>query len=165
MPKSDTSPNRLDYHGTYTCPVCRHGQISALAMMDAFGCHFCNSIFTANLEKQCVRKADSQPPLIWYWNGKNWRGGYQPEVKLGLGYWIGGVSFVLLPSGLVGFAAYLFPPMPGTLISWFPTVWTILTFFAHLTCVIWLLIEYYQFPILPYLRACQRYFNRFSIMN
>ena len=158
MANSQSSPNRLNYHDTYTCPVCRHGQISGMVMMDAFGCYFCNSIFTANLEQQLLKKADSQPPLVWYWNGKNWQGGYQPEVHLGWGYWLTGIAFVTLPSALVGLGAYFFPPTPGSVLSWLPLTWVVITFLAHLSCVIWLALEYYQFPLIAYFRALQRYF-------
>ena len=30
----------LNYQDTYICPVCRHGQIAALTLMDAFACDF-----------------------------------------------------------------------------------------------------------------------------
>ncbi|WP_354634881.1 hypothetical protein [Planktothricoides raciborskii] len=36
---------------TYPCPVCRYGEISGLTLMNAFGCHFCQHIFTADLSK------------------------------------------------------------------------------------------------------------------
>ncbi len=158
MFNSSSSPTYLNYQSTYNCPVCRHGQIAGMAMMDAFGCDFCNSIFTANLEQQVLKKVDSQPSLMWYWDGKNWRGGHSSELELGWGYPIAAIAFILLPPTIVGLAAYLLPPLPGSYLSWLPWLWTILTFFMHLACVIWLVMEYYQFPIMAYLRALQRRF-------
>lgn len=153
-PKSSSHP--LNYQGVYMCPVCRHGEIAGITMMDAFGCNFCSSIFTANLEQQFLEKADSQPPLRWYWNGKNWQGGHRPGIVLGWGYWLAAFAFVMFPPSLVGLAAYIFPPVPGTLLSWLPVVWTVLTFLTHLSCLLWLMLEYYQFPFLTYVRAVQQ---------
>ncbi|MGK7877943.1 MAG: hypothetical protein AB4426_32935 [Xenococcaceae cyanobacterium] len=155
---SSTDPtNRFSYEGVYRCPVCRHGQISALALMEAFACNFCHHIFTANLEKQLLKIADSQLPLTWRWNGRTWKGVQQKGVELGWGYWVAGIAFVVIPPTLIGLAAYLFPPMPGSPLFWFPAFWTVLVFLSHLACLGWLVVEYYQFPVLMYLRAMGRY--------
>lgn len=151
--------NNLNYHSAYNCPVCRHGEISAIPLMEAFACNFCQHIFTANIDKQLLKIADSQLPLIWRWNGQRWTRVLREGMELGWGYGVAGVAFVVLPTSIVGLGAYLFPPIPGTALAWFPLFWTILTFSAHLACMGWLVIEYYQFPVLMYLRALRRRWN------
>ncbi|PSO55436.1 MAG: hypothetical protein BRC40_06140 [Cyanobacteria bacterium QH_8_48_120] len=152
--KSSNPTNYLKLSGVYTCPVCRYGKIAALPLMDdAFGCEFCHHIFTANLETQVLKMADSQLPLAWHWNGKTWQGAHRKGVELGWGYGIAGIAFVVLPPTLIGVAAYLFPPVPGDPLSWLPVFWTMLAFLLHLSCLGWLMVEYYQFPVFAYLRA------------
>lgn len=156
MPNSTNSHSNLSFDGTYRCPVCRHGEISAMALMDAFACNFCRHIFTADIPKKSVKLADSSSPITWYWNGKDWRGGQRNGVPLGWGVAIGAIAFVLLPTSLVALSAYLFPPTPGSRLSWLPTFWIGLTFFSHFWFVASLVIEYYQFPVFAYLNALQR---------
>jgi hypothetical protein len=162
MSELTNANTRLDFYGKYTCPVCRHGEISAIPLMEAFSCHFCRHIFTANLEQQTIKMADSQLPLTWRWNGRTWTGGYREENELGWGYWIAGTAFVLLPTSIVGLFTYIFPPLPDSSLSWFPLFWVGLTFFAHLAFLGWLVLEYYQLPISLYIRAIgERLFVRF----
>lgn len=144
--------NPLSYYDAYTCPVCRHGKIAALPLMEAFACNFCRHIFTANLEKQVITMADGQLPLTWHWTGQNWQG-MTTRNSLGWGYRVGAIAFVVLPTAIMGLGAYLFPALPGSRLSWFPWVWTGLTFFSHLACILWLILEYYQFPLSLYLQA------------
>jgi len=54
-----TEPTQLNYHDTYSCPVCRHGKIAALPLMEAYACNFCQHIFTANLEQQVLKMASN----------------------------------------------------------------------------------------------------------
>lgn len=143
----------LSYDGVYTCPVCRHGKISALPLMEAFACNFCQHIFSANLEQQLLKMADSQIPLSWRWNGQRWKGLQHEGVELGWGYWVAAIAFLVIPTTLVGLAAYLFPPLTNSPFSWFPIFWTVFTFLSHLSCLGWLVVEYYQFPLSIYLRA------------
>ena len=143
----------LNYTHTYSCPVCHHGEISNLALMDAFACNFCSHIFTADLEKQVIEIADSQLPLSWRWNGRTWKR-LQPEgVEIGWSYLLIALGFVLIPPSLIGISLYLFPPLPNSPLSWFPVFWIVLTFFCHLLTILWLVVEYYQFPINLYFRA------------
>lgn len=155
-PHPTQGPIPLSYHGVYRCPVCRYGEISNLAMMDAFACNFCNHIFTANLNQNSIELADSSLPLQWYWNGRRWQGAHRADVELGWGIGLAAIAIVLLPTTLLGLAAYMFPPIPGSNLSWLPVFWTISAFFAHLTIVIWLLVEYYQFPVFVFLKAWRR---------
>ncbi len=152
MPDSPSPPNRLDYIGTYICPVCRHGEISSLSLMEALACDFCRHIFTVNLEQQVITMADSQLPLTWRWTGQTWKG-IQQEVDTLWAYWFAGTLFVLLPTAIVGLGAYLFPPLPESPLAWLPLFWTILTFLTHLACLGWLMLEYYQIPLALYFQA------------
>ena len=151
-----TKFNRFHVKGEYSCPVCRHGKVSEMLMMEAFSCNFCQHIFTTNFEKQLLKMADSQLPLTWYWNGKTWKGIHREGVEIGWSYVIVALAFVLLPTAIVSSGMYLFPASPDSLLSWVPLAWTIITFCAHLFCVLWLIIEYYQFPIFLYVRAIKR---------
>jgi hypothetical protein len=132
--------------------------------MEALACNFCQHIFTANLERQVLKMADSQLALSWYWNGRHWSGLRGEGNELGSGYLFAGVLFVFLPTSIVAVSAYLFPPMPGSPLSWLPIFWSTLTFFAHLSCIFWLILEYYQFPVNIYLRALRRRL-RFSLLR
>ncbi|MEC4807005.1 MAG: hypothetical protein SAJ12_13375 [Jaaginema sp. PMC 1079.18] len=151
-----TPPNELIEGGIYPCPVCHWGQISTLPLMEAMSCNFCQHIFSTHLEQQVLKLADSQPSLSWYWTGKQWQNVNQAGVNWGWDSVFVAVLFVVFPPTIVGFAAYLFPPMPGSFIAWFPIAWTILTFILHLSCVFWVIVEYYQFPVGMFLRALQQ---------
>ena len=143
--------------GTYPCPVCHVGQISALPLMEAMACDFCHHIFTANLEKQQLTMPSRQPPLLWRWNGKNWTGGHLEGVELSWFYWLAATALEVLPTTLIGLTAYTFPPIPGTPLSWLPTVWAGLAFLSHLAIIGLLVIEFYQFPVGAYLRVMRQY--------
>ena len=144
----------LSDYGTYTCPVCRHGQISAMPLMEeTFACNFCRHIFVANLEKQLLKMADSQLPLTWCWDGHSWKGVYREGLEPAWVYWLAGAAFVIFPPTLVGVAGYLFPPIPESPLAWLPAFWTGLTLSLHLAFILWLVVQYYQFPVFLYLRA------------
>ncbi|HLO51116.1 MAG TPA: hypothetical protein VK211_22065 [Kamptonema sp.] len=142
--------------GAYPCPVCRWGQISTLPLMEALACDFCQHIFIANVERQVLKMADREPPMTWRWNGRNWIGAHLEGVELGWGYLVAAVGLIFLPPTLLGFAAYYFPPIPGSRLSWFPTAWTGLALVSHLGIVLWLVTEMYQFPVAVYLRVIRR---------
>lgn len=152
MPSSKNL-NNFNFNSVYPCPVCHQGEITSIALMEAMGCNFCGHIFTANLEQQVLKMADSQISLTWRWNGRIWKRGQQDNVELAWVYWIASITFVLLPTSLVGLSVYFFPPLPDIALSWFPIFWTVLTFFSHLSLIIWLILEYYQFPVRLYFRA------------
>ncbi|ELR97537.1 hypothetical protein [Gloeocapsa sp. PCC 73106] len=146
----------LSYNHDYHCPLCRRGRITNLSMMEAFSCNFCEHLFTADLDRQLLTAVDTQLPLTWQWNRTNWTRINPEGVKIGWSYLILGILWVILPTAIVGFASYLFPPLPGSGLSWFPLFWTIVTFLSHFICLIWLLLEYYQFPVRLYLQAVLR---------
>lgn len=137
----------LNYQETYLCPVCRHGQITALTLMDAFACNFCRHIFTANLPEQSIHVEDSSQPMTWRWNGLHWKAANQLDMDLTIVVWLVGIALVLLPPALIWLSSHTFPPMQGSTWSWFPTAWISLTFGTHFTFVAWLLAEHYQIPV------------------
>ena len=147
-PPPEGSPARtnLDYSGTYICPVCRHGQIETLALMDAFACNFCRHIFTANLPAQSIQVVDSAQPMSWRWNGRNWRMVYQDDFNLTVVIWAVGLALVSLPTSIVWLSSQIFPPLEGSPGEVIPTIWVGLTFTVHLVMVLWLIAEHYQIP-------------------
>jgi hypothetical protein len=142
--------------GDYHCPICRHGQIAAIPLMEALGCNLCGRIFLADLAQQSLTTADSASPLTWYWNGQRWQGIPRRGIQLGWGAMFVGLGLVALPTLVVGLSAYLFAPMPGSTLSWFPFFWTGFTFCSHLVLVLYLIGDYYQFPLWAYLRMLRR---------
>lgn len=136
----------LSYQGTYICPVCRHGQITALTLMDAFSCNFCRHIFTANLQEQSLRVEDSSQPFTWRWTGRGWRPVQQDDFNLTLVIWLVGVALVTLPPALIWLSYHTFPPLSDSSWYWFPILWTALAFLVHFILVLWLLVEHYQLP-------------------
>jgi len=137
----------LDYQGIYICPVCRHGHITGLTLMDAFACDFCRHIFTANLLAQSVQVVDSSQPMSWQWNGCNWRVAYRDESNMTVVIWLVSGALTILPPSLVWLSAHTFPPSPHSAWAWFPTVWVGCTFLIHFLMVSWLMIEHYQVPL------------------
>lgn len=140
-------PQALMYEDSYICPICRHGQISALTLMDAFACNFCRHIFTANLQNQTVQVVDSSQPLSWRWDGRGWQSTHRDDPGLTAVIWFVSLVLVLIPAAIVGLMSYLFPPLSGSVWSWFPSVWLGCTLGVHLLMVSWLLAEHYQIPI------------------
>lgn len=136
----------------YPCPVCRLNQLKVMPLMDSMACDCCQNIFIADLERQQLKMPSRQPPLIWCWNGKNWTALHLQGVEWTWIYSFLGLGFALLPTMIIGLAAYTFPPTPDSTLSWLPVFWTGLTFFLHSAIILWLVIEFYQFPLRAYLR-------------
>ncbi|MGC1248635.1 MAG: hypothetical protein WA865_20680 [Spirulinaceae cyanobacterium] len=155
MSKSNVNSSFNSYD-TYPCPICHRGKVSSMPLMEAFACNFCSHIFTVDFEKQLMKIADRQLPLSWHWNGKSWNSLQQQKTEAAWIYVIAGFIFLILPTTIIGLGAYLFPPLPGSTLGWFPVFWTGLTFVAHLSFILWITVEYYQFPIFLYLRATGR---------
>ncbi|MBW4574208.1 MAG: TIGR02652 family protein [Aphanothece sp. CMT-3BRIN-NPC111] len=153
--KDSTSHFSLD--GVYSCPVCHHGQIAAMPLMDTFACNFCRHIFTSDPLQQSLTMADSSSPVTWRWNGRAWRGANRNGVELGWGVGLGAIALVLLPTTIVALSAYIFPPADGSPFSWIPTFWIGLTFLCHSAFVASVIVEYYQFPVFAYWKAIQRH--------
>lgn len=142
-----TDGRRLTFEEVYVCPVCRHGQISSIALMDAFACNFCRHIFTANLRDQILRVEDSSQPVTWHWNGQTWQATNRVHIDLTITIWVTGLVLIVLPPSLIWLSSHTFPPMHGSTGSWFPNFWIGLTFFSHFLFVSWLLVEHYQVPL------------------
>jgi len=147
-----TTPTRpLSLTDSYSCPVCRLGQITPLALMDALACSTCRHIFEADLAQQVIHLAGSRSPLSWRWSGQTWL----PADGQGLSLVdkLLAVLVVSLPTLLIGLSAYSFHPHPTNFLDWFPFVWTGLTFICHLACVLGVLISYYQISLWAMVRA------------
>lgn len=131
---------------TYDCPVCRHGQMQPMALMDAYACSFCRHIFDVNLDQQTVHVADSLQPMGWRWQGWRWQPLYQSRGDITLILWLVGLALVIFPTGIVALGGYVFPPLDSRDgINW-SLVWALGTLAAHGTMVSWLVAEHYQFP-------------------
>ncbi|MFZ4675399.1 MAG: hypothetical protein ACOYM4_06830, partial [Nodosilinea sp.] len=63
----------LEAGETYECPVCRHGQIQPMTLMDAYACSFCRHIFAVNLDQQTVHVVDKVQSMGWRWQGWRWQ--------------------------------------------------------------------------------------------
>lgn len=150
----------LNSQGVYPCPACRWGQIQTLPLMEAMACNFCHQIFTPNLEKQQLQMPSRQPPLTWGWNGRNWTAAHSGGTEFGWGYWLAAIVFVLLPTGLIGLTAYIFPTTPDTPLAWLPAAWVWLVFFSHLAIIGWVVVGFYQFPLRTYFRLMWRHLLR-----
>lgn len=136
----------LDTGETYDCPVCRHGQLEVMALMDAYACSFCRHIFEANLEQQTIHVVDGVQPMGWRWQGWRWQSLHQGRTDIAVTLWVVGLALVVLPAGIVALGGYLFPPFENTTeVNW-SLVWALITLAAHGTMVGWLIAEHYQFP-------------------
>jgi hypothetical protein len=138
----------LDFALRYPCPVCRHGHIEGLFLVDAFSCGFCRHIFTVDSLRQSLCLEDTAQPLKWRWTGDRWisaRSGVAQDSLLLL--WSLSVAFVILPPVLVWLTNYIFPPLSSQEGTSFPLLWTGLTFLSHGSIVAWFCLEYYQIPL------------------
>ncbi|WP_225885280.1 hypothetical protein [Leptolyngbya sp. KIOST-1] len=136
----------LDGADTYDCPVCRHGQMQPMALMDACACSFCRHIFDVNLDQQTVHVVDSVQPMGWRWQGWRWQPLYQSRSDITLTLWLVGLALVIFPAGIVALGGYVFPPLDESVgINW-SIAWALGTLVAHTTMVSWLVAEHYQFP-------------------
>lgn len=162
MSKSQIFPKSLNLKEDYPCPVCKVGKIGEMPLMEAMCCNFCQEIFTVNIEQQQLKMPSREPALTWHWNGFKWTQTQILGVELGWPYQLAAVAFVILPTSLVAITAYYFPPSPHVTLYWLPYIWTILTFIAHLTIILWLWIEIYQIPVTAYLQGINRWWHNLS---
>jgi hypothetical protein len=147
----------IRFDARYPCPVCRHGHIEGLFMVDAFSCGFCRHIFT--IDGRYLRLEDNIQSFRWRWNGDRWmslRQELSPDWFLLI--WTLAVGFVSIPTALVWLAYHTFPPLPGQSGAGFPALWTGLVFLSHFIIVGWLCAEHFQFPL--YVTA-KLYWQRF----
>jgi len=158
MHSSNNKSHRLSDGGVYPCPVCRLGKIQTMLLMDAMACDCCRHIFTADQERQQLKMVSRQPSLTWLWNGRNWQGAHLEGFEWGWASWLLAVALVVLPTTIIALAVYIFPPTPGSTLSWLPFAWIGFTCLSHLGIVAWLAIEFYQFPVGVYLRVRQQQF-------
>jgi hypothetical protein len=138
----------LDFSHRYPCPVCRHGDLEGLFLVDAFSCGFCRHIFTVDSTYQHLCLEDTAQLLQWRWTGDRWvssRSVLTEDSRLLL--WGLSLALVLLPTALVWLSNYILPPLPSQDGTSFPLLWTGLTFFSHASIVGYFCLEYYQIPV------------------
>lgn len=137
----------LNLGDSYPCPVCRHGTVRALVLTDAFACNFCRHILAADLHKQQVQVVDSTQAIIWSWSGQRWRVvSANRSADMSFLVVFTAAVLVLLPASLVWLSGYVFPPASPATPMPFSSMWAVLTLFAHLALVLWMVGEYYQIP-------------------
>ncbi|MBT9313044.1 hypothetical protein IXB28_12560 [Leptothoe kymatousa TAU-MAC 1615] len=142
----DITLRALNYHDTYTCPVCGHGELSVLTLTDAFACGFCRHIFAADLNAQSVQMIDSVQPMVWFWTGKRWQHQRRSDGNVTVVVWSFALAIACLPALLVMLSNYMFPPIDSGGIHQFSIIWTVATLLAHAGIVLWLIAEHYQWP-------------------
>lgn len=133
------------------CPLCGHGNLSTLMMMDAMSCDFCRHIFSIDVAQPMVQEPilrieDSSHPLAWQWSGDQWQALSQVEQPLILWLWSLCAAIALIPSTLMGLAIHLFPSTPHSQGAWFSELWLCFTIGGHCLAALWLLAEHYQWP-------------------
>ncbi|KKI99057.1 hypothetical protein [Prochlorothrix hollandica] len=140
-------PQTLHYGpSAYPCPICRHGQLLTLTLMEAMGCGFCRHIFTIQGQSQRLQVMDSTQPLTWVWMGQQWRVVGAAIEPINPALWALAIVLVLFPSGLVASGAYFFPVLPDAPLAWFPWAWVGLTLLSHGGLFLFGFLEYYQVP-------------------
>jgi hypothetical protein len=160
MPNTPPTQKPLSYENEYPCPVCRWGKISSMPLMEAVSCDFCQHIFTIDLEQQVLKMSDRFPSLSWRWNGHFWQDARLGTTQIRWWYWLAALVLVLFPPSLIVATALIFPPIEGTFLAQFPYWWAGLTFFVHLSIVVWLFVEAYQFPLRLYIQAMAQSWRR-----
>jgi hypothetical protein len=134
------------------CPLCRHGTLSTLMMMDAMSCDFCRHIFSIDItqpmvQEPIIRIEDSSQSLAWQWTGSRWKVLPQADKPLIIWLWVLCGSIVTIPSLLMILATHLFPATPHSRGAGFAFVWLWLTIGSHVIAALWILSEHYQWPI------------------
>lgn len=142
----DRTLRTLNYHETYTCPVCGHGELSLLTLTDAFACNFCRHIFAANLDSQSVQMIDNVQPMVWFWTGSRWKHNRGADGNVTAVVWSFALAIACLPALLVMLSNYMFPPIDSNGLNQFSIIWTSATLLAHAGIVLWLIAEHYQWP-------------------
>ncbi len=141
---------------TCPCPVCRHGKLSNIVMMDALACDLCNNIFSPDLKNQLLELEGSPTVIRWEWDGRHWRAPYGQGISWGVK--LAAAAFVIFPTALIAISAFRFRPLPGSPLSWFPLFWLGTTFVCHSACIFSAFSSYYQFSPIAYLRALGKRF-------
>jgi hypothetical protein len=111
--------------------------LTALALMDELGCPACGRLFHCGVESSILKSADRQPMVVWLWDGRTWCDLYTPRPT-SQDRWMA-VGLLIFPALIVALLAGAFPS-PGH----FGGFWALLTFAAHLGCVLLAVLSYYR---------------------
>ncbi len=136
MAESLPAPKPLEPEGVYLCPVCRHGQIAPMVLMETYACNFCRHILSLDTTRQTARLEDTAMIFRWQWTGTTWRSLNTPPVTLTYTAIVLGVLLMTLPPLLIWLGQQIFPPLSGDRWQWFPLFWVGLTFLAHAVLVL-----------------------------
>ncbi|MCM1981267.1 hypothetical protein [Lyngbya confervoides] len=133
------------------CPVCRHGHLNAMALMETVSCSFCHHIFSLEVPPPPVQRPtlsieDFPQSLRWQWTGDNWRSLPQVEMPLTLWLWAVALAIMILPPTLLGLAMAIVPVAAYSRGAWIPPFWMVATLIGHGWIGLWLLAEHYQWP-------------------
>jgi hypothetical protein len=65
---------KIDFSQDYPCPCRRRGQITPIALTEAFGCNRCQQIFVVEENGQVLEQLSGAYPYkkSWRWNGRKW---------------------------------------------------------------------------------------------
>lgn len=132
----------LEQMPSYRCPACGYGDFTKIALMDVWGCSFCQHLFSLNFHSQTAQLADTLPPRLWYWRDNRWQvSPHDRNADTLIGLFVG--MLLVAPVTIIGALNYIFPPLEH---SEFPAVWFILTWVSHGSIALWLLAEYHRWP-------------------
>ena len=150
MQPNNATPSRLtrsfNLQDTYPCPICRHGTIQSMVMMETLSCSFCRHIFSADLSSQVLRVEDKLPKSAWLWHQGRWTTQTSRNGDMTALVWFTSVFLILIPCLMIALPAYVFPPIGGLQMDSFSMVWGELTLGIHGLLASWLLVEHYQLP-------------------
>lgn len=90
---------KIDLSVNYPCPCRRQGQLTGIALTEAFGCQRCQQIFVVKPDGYTMEQLSTIYPYkkSWYWTGQQWH-----TIRRGLGesYWLltlGLCLFIFMP--------------------------------------------------------------------
>ncbi len=100
-PVQHQKAQKIDLTQSYPCPCRRRGQLTQIALTEAFGCNRCQQIFVVEEGGYVLEELSTsyRYKRTWRWNGQQWNGispGGNSYVSIALG-----VILVLLITGLL----------------------------------------------------------------
>lgn len=77
--------HKIDLNATYPCPCRRRGQLTPIALTEAFGCDRCQQIFVVQEGGYVIEQLSTNYPYkrAWRWSGHQWQVAHS---SIGRGY-------------------------------------------------------------------------------
>jgi hypothetical protein len=74
LPVQPQKSQKIDLNQEYPCPCRRRGQLTPIALTEAFGCNRCQQIFVVEESGQVLEQLSGSYPYkkAWRWNGHQW---------------------------------------------------------------------------------------------